>query len=50
MFSHINDNLMKVRSLFHKVKVIFWIIPGTIVILQRTGKLGCTKILSQLKS
>lgn len=45
MFGHINDNLMEVHSSFRKVKVIFLIIPGTIVILQRICKLGCTKIL-----
>lgn len=50
MFGHINDNLVKVLSSFHNVKVFFWIKPGTVIILQRAAKLGCTKILSELKS
>lgn len=50
MFSCINDNLRKVHSSFHKVKVIFCIISGTIIILERQGKLGCTKIQLQMKS
>lgn len=49
MLSCINDNLRKVHSSFHKVKVIFCILSGTIIILEGQGKLGCTKIQSQLK-
>lgn len=50
MFSCINDNLRKVHFSFHKFEVVFCIISGTVIILERQGKLGCTKMQSQLKS